>query len=236
MKRRLLVSLLTLAALSLSTLSLVGCSGVTDENSAVQRAFRSAIAPETTESAEDAAQLSSEEALSLVSAKLDPDENYTADVTPAPVTIESKPYYIVTVSLDSGVLEPAAAVDPLTGDLYSCYDGKVITDFSEFPFVAQNQKAADWNGDYQNDAETAKVSLLQSDSQCFEFTLEATASGITNKLNGIATIQGNLAHYEGEDGMSLVFLLDENVLTIYVPANNTAAGADGYAGEYTLLA
>ena len=227
---------ITLASCICIVTLLSSCAAGGDENTAVNRAIRSALSAASVVEGE-VPELDSQEALKLVTEKLDPEEGYSAVVTEAPTLIDARSCYLVSVSLDGAVLEPAAAVDAVSGDLYSCYEGKSLSDFNELPFLAESAKTRNWAGTYVREDSGARVEIRQNDTHSFEFTLESSASGITSKLNGIVQlVPDTMAQYTGEDGMSLVFELDleGSGLMIHVSSENTAASAGGYAGSYQL--
>ena len=227
---------ITLAGLTCAAMLLSSCSVTADENTAVNRAIRSALSPSVTEEASEA-QITPEEALDLVIDKLDPEEAYTATVSPTSVVIEARSMYVVTIALDGSVLEPSAAVDCVSGEIYSCYSGQTLGDFAELPYLAQSARTQEWSGTFVREDDAASAQIRQSDPRSFEFVLENSASGITSKLNGTAQIEENsMPQYIGEDGLCLVFELSEDgrTLDVFVSSENTASSADSYAGTYIL--
>ena len=212
-----------------------GCNGADapTTESAANYALRSALS-QYGNSTEATVLLTKDDALTIVTDCLNSNEDYDVTVNDSTVQSNGKEYYIVTVSLAGSVLAPCTAVDASTGNLYSYYDDKSIGDLSDLPYLKNAAAAKDWAGNYLRDDKEANMKLTQSDSKSFEFVLEVQSGGVTTNIHGTAEIDPSTgkATFTGNEGLVLNFVLEGSLLTVSAGADNMAADAGSYSGDY----
>jgi hypothetical protein len=163
---------------------------------------------------------------------------YSVDLLSESIRIDGTSFIAFIAYENATPLEPVLIVNKNSGKI-SCMskEGKTIA-FSNFPSNPTEETIAlDWNGTfYMRDKYERIVSTLeltQNDSSSFEFTVQSKDSVTTYSLAGIGHIDNANAIFTSEDGKELMFMMEEESITLYDNQAFSKSGL-GISGTYYL--
>lgn len=177
------------------------------------------------------------DAQSILEERLDTSK-YSVDFLSESIKIDGTSFIAFLVCENATPLEPVLLVNKYNGKV-SCMskEGKTIA-FSNFPTNQEEETVAfDWNGTfYMRDKYERIVStleLVQNDNASFEFIVQSKDSVTTYSLAGIGHIDNENAIFTSEDGKELMFMMEENSITLYDNQAFIKSGL-GISGTYYL--
>jgi hypothetical protein len=134
------------------------------------------------------------------------------------LTVDDINYYIFNVFDGETQLTMGVAVNKISGELFTYTEDKTIAPYSEFTLYDEsNDVTVQWDGTFYSD--NTSLELLPADANSFEFTLINTSG--TDTLTGVAQISGNEATFEDEDGYTIIFIKEDDTITLTESGTNS---------------
>lgn len=181
--------------------------------------------PKPTPTIKPSASITIGEELSVTDAKAILEEHlnnskYSIDLLSESVDIDNTHFIAFIASENANPLEPVLVVNKFNGKV-SCLskEGNIIS-FHNFPTNSNKPSVSlDWNGTYYRkdkyDHIVSTLSIVQNDSSSLEFIVQSKDNITAYTLAGIGHITENNAFFTDENNHELLFVLQEDSITLY---------------------